>query len=557
MERYFVKFKNKQRKTGGMEEELLKGSGCKIKHNYDILPDVMSVEVPEQSLDALERNPQIESIKPVNRCGGEAFRNWGWGYDYVESERYYYNDYRGSGIKIGIIDTGISSHSNLPAPTGFIDYVNNQSSYYDDHGHGSFVAGIIAGNGSYPALARSCSLYVAKVWDSDNRGFEDDMTAGVDWLRSQGVDIINISGSVDEDDATMLIDACRVAYSSGIVVVGISGNGVQNNFQGRSKVNNPAKDYSVVAVGAIDSSGNRTSFSNYGSGLNVMAPGSNIVSCNNTGSYWSWEGTSFSAPFVTSHLASLKNKYPSYSRHQLVQKLYQQLRSTNNSWEYGNGILRAEATRATFHSATSTTATIRIRYLSNPTTQYAGFRARRIGSSTWQYFSAVGTDFFDGVNNVNRYNYYTSPNLEVTDLPSGTSNSIEFSAQYGTTWYNLGFIVVTTSDPSPRPQNWSWYSSELNAFDNKGSFATLTWSRWNDFLTRVDDFCVYKNTSKLPSYVYRSSTNKILYASHFRLVSEKIHDMSDSVASECRTVNSGNDVMGWYFINLSNAITNI
>lgn len=112
--------------------------------------------------------------------------------------------------------------------------------------------------------------------------------------------------------------------------------------------------------------------------------------------------------------------------------------------------------------------------------------------------------------------------------------------------------------PKPgRPADWQWTEAELNAMNNYGPFATVTWQRWNAFLTRINDFCAYAEVAYLPVEVYRSEEDKMLYAVHFVTIAEKIHQMSEQVPDYMRQVQTNDRVLGAYFITLSNALNSI
>ena len=313
----------------------------------------MSAELTPEQVDKLNKHEKIKNIKPVSKCGG-ASQSMDWGYTATKVNTRYKGVYTGSGVDVAILDTGLAYHEDLPSATAWIDYVNGQSSQYDDHEHGTFVTGIIAGQDNtigYVGVAPDVRLFVAKVLDENNIGYTDDLISGIDWAISQGVDIINYSISTYDnmlqEEKQLIINACRRAYNAGIIVVSCSGNGTLSESGwdsiGKSTVSCPAYDYSCVAVGSIDSSEDRSSFSNYGDGLDLVAPGEDIISTiSQSWEYSVWSGTSFATAYVTGHLACLKEKYPSYTRSQLVDKLLSLVIPLGSTSEYGAGLVQAE-----------------------------------------------------------------------------------------------------------------------------------------------------------------------------------------------------------------------
>jgi len=313
----------------------------------------MSAELTPEQVEYLTKHEKIKNIRQVSKCGG-ASQSMDWGYISTKVNTRYKGVYTGSGVNVAIIDTGLAYHEDLPSATAWIDYVDSQSTQYDDNEHGTFCAGIIAGQDNslgYVGVAPNVNLYIAKVLDNENMGYLDDMISGIDWAISQDVDIINFSVSLYDDstpeDKQLLIDACRRAYNAGIVVVSCSGNGTLSttgwDFVANSTVSCPAYDYSCVAVGSVNYNEERSSFSNYGSGLDLVAPGEYVASTTSKSyKYGTWSGTSFATAYVTGHLACLKEKYPSYSRSSLVSKLLSLVKPLGSSFEYGAGLVQAE-----------------------------------------------------------------------------------------------------------------------------------------------------------------------------------------------------------------------
>ena len=338
--RYFVEF------NGISDVNIIEAFGGSVRYDYNNMPELMSAELTSDQAEELIQHDAIKEITTVGKCGGSA-QSYDWGYLDTEVYSRYRGIYSGSGVDVAILDTGLAYHEDLPTAYEWVDYVNGQSSQYDDHEHGTFCAGIIAGQDNsigYVGVAPDSRLFIAKVLDNENRGYIDDLISGIDWAISQDVDIINFAIYTDAYEDTV-VSACRRAYNAGIVVVACSGNGTINDFIAVSQVSCPAIDYSCVAVGSVNYNWDRSSFSNYGDGLDLVAPGEDVSSTTSQSwEYGVWSGTSFATAYVTGHLACLKEKYPSYSRSQLVNKLLSNTTYIGDSWEYGAGLVRAEST---------------------------------------------------------------------------------------------------------------------------------------------------------------------------------------------------------------------
>ncbi len=150
------------------------------------------------------------------------------------------------------------------------DFVNSDSHPNDDHGHGTHITGTIAGqtnNGSAVAgLAWQSTILPLKVLDAAGNGTTTTITAAVNYAIQAGADVINLSLGGNTDDA-ILHQAIQSAINRGIVVIAAAGN------DGQSALNYPARYAEVVAVSAVDQNLARTSYSNYGSAVDIAAPG--------------------------------------------------------------------------------------------------------------------------------------------------------------------------------------------------------------------------------------------------------------------------------------------
>ncbi|MDT7947159.1 MAG: S8 family serine peptidase [Thermoflexus sp.] len=217
---------------------------------------------------------------------------------------------RGAGIKVAVLDTGIAKgHEDLPAPVAEYDFVNGDSDADDDHGHGTHVAGIIAAtidNGKGIAGgAAEAALIVGKVLNAQASGTYANVASGIAWAADQGAHVINLSlgGS---SDSQALRDAIAYARSHGAVTVCAAGN------SGSTAPFYPAY-YCDLAVAAVDAQDRKAYWSNYGSWVDVAAPGVDILSTMaysgtllSSGYYPGYEvmdGTSMAAPMVAAVVA--------------------------------------------------------------------------------------------------------------------------------------------------------------------------------------------------------------------------------------------------------------
>ncbi len=162
-------------------------------------------------------------------------------------------------------------------------------------------------------IAPLAKVMPVKVLDSTGSGSDANIAVGIDWARTHGAKVINLSLGGTFDDP-VLADAVANAITSGIVVVAAAGN------DGTDTVGFPASYPGVIAVGATDHTGALTSFSSYGPRIDVVAPGLDITSTalGSTEAYAADSGTSFSSPIVAGVAALMRGKHPAWTQAQVA-----------------------------------------------------------------------------------------------------------------------------------------------------------------------------------------------------------------------------------------------
>jgi serine protease AprX len=273
----------------------------------------------------------------------------------------------GHGISVAIIDSGVQPHADLPASRirKFVDFVSGYSTPYDDFGHGTHVAGIIAGSGavswavedSYVGAAPGADIVALKVLDATGAGRTSDVIAALEWVarnhRQYNIRVVNLSlgHPVYEPPATdPLVQAAEALVRSGIVVVASAGNlGIdpRDNQVGNGGVTSPANGPAIIAVGAVNNQGTLSrgddevaSYSSRGptrfdliAKPDLVAPGHRVVSLAAPGSllfenfpalhvrasgervasYMTLSGTSMAAPLVSGTAALMFDSNPRLS----------------------------------------------------------------------------------------------------------------------------------------------------------------------------------------------------------------------------------------------------
>ncbi|MBI2143801.1 S8 family serine peptidase [Candidatus Woesearchaeota archaeon] len=236
--------------------------------------------------------------------------------------------FKGGGVKVAVLDTGVdTSHPMLQGRVVAERDFSSSGSVNDVYGHGTHVAGIIAGSksggGLYDGVAPDAQLLNAKVLDDAGSGDNVNVIGGIGWAVDSGAKVISMSlGAPTELDASVS-SAIKAAVDKGVVVVVAAGNcgaGCPSfhckSFRG---VESPGSSPYAITVGAVDKSKNAACFSSGGVVPDVgikpdfAAPGAAIRSSVPGGGYASKDGTSMATPHVSGAVALLLSKNPALS----------------------------------------------------------------------------------------------------------------------------------------------------------------------------------------------------------------------------------------------------
>lgn len=336
------------------EEEIdyayLDSIGAKIKTELPAVPGVIA-EIPstsqQDSFRLATSHITIEEM-PEDDLLYLAAETPSWGYTAISADRSYSFGYTGRGVKVGIIDSGISDlHPDLKIKGGVSFFAS--SHLRDTLGHGTHVAGIVAAQANtigVRGVAPEVDLYSIRVFDSGGFTTSEIVAKGVQWAIDNKMDILNMSLSGSADNPA-LREVLRAAADRGILIVAASGNDwvPTGNY---ADVLYPARYPFVVAVGSIDQNRAIATDSFRGPSQEFVAPGvginSTFSSATNGAAYQVLEGTSMATPFVVGVAAQYMQVYPSMSTAQ-VRKLMQQdaqdLGVAGRDSRYGFGMVRA------------------------------------------------------------------------------------------------------------------------------------------------------------------------------------------------------------------------
>lgn len=312
-----------------------------------------SAYVPEKNLEVLLRNSNVKDIYVDTVVTAQGYTQ-PLPKDVLSSDLVWEEKgYKGSGIGVAVLDSGVAPTKEISNLVAFKDFVNGRVDPYDDNGHGTHVAGIIAGNGFYSngeikGSAPSTNIVGVKVLDSNEKGYISNVISGIDWViqnkTKYNIKVINLSlGTTYTGNSDPLIDAVEKATKEGILVVAAGGN---NGNSG--KIMSPAASDSAIAVGSTDArytvnpkDDTLASFSispqkvNGATKPEVYATGVDVVSALSLqgnrasndrmnvidGYYYQMSGTSMSVPQVTAVAALVYSQNPNQSPLEVKSKI--------------------------------------------------------------------------------------------------------------------------------------------------------------------------------------------------------------------------------------------
>ncbi|MBG0820320.1 S8 family serine peptidase [Planomonospora sp. ID91781] len=249
---------------------------------------------------------------PLNRLYGESV--WASG--------------TGAGQVVAVVDGGVdASHPDLAGAVlpGTDLVAGSGDGRSDPDGHGTHVAGVIAaqaGNGlGIAGLAHGAKILPVRVLDANGEGWYSDIAAGIVYAADHGATVINLSLGGTSTDPVMQ-SAVDYALAKDVAVVAAAGNAGQSCAELRypkpglncgNPVSYPAAFPGVVGVAATDSTDVRAAFSQYGSYVDVAAPGVSVYSTYPSGRYVYMDGTSMASPYAAAAVALIRAKFPAMS----------------------------------------------------------------------------------------------------------------------------------------------------------------------------------------------------------------------------------------------------
>ncbi|MEU4894536.1 S8 family peptidase [Streptomyces sp. NPDC044780] len=302
---YIVMLKgDKSVKAAEQGKDLAEQYGGKLRRTYDSAINGFSASgLTDTEAKRLAADPSVAKVVQNHRytIKGTQENPPSWGLDRIDQEdtqgddAYNYPDSAGEGVTAYVIDTGVrTSHKDFEgrATSGF-DAVDNDDDADDGNGHGTHVAGTIAG--AEHGVAKKANIVAVRVLDDQGSGTTEQVVAGIDWVTEnhQGPSVANMSLGGSPDEA--LDAAVQKAIDSGVTFAVAAGNESSDASQ-----SSPARVEDAITVASSTDQDEQSDFSNYGSVVDIYAPGSDITSDWNTGddATNTISGTSMATPHV-------------------------------------------------------------------------------------------------------------------------------------------------------------------------------------------------------------------------------------------------------------------
>ena len=299
--------------------------GASVKHTYDSALRGFAATMSEARAKRLAADPAVDYVQRdgIHSISGTQ-TNPPWGLDRIDqralplNSSYTYPDV-GSTVTVYVLDTGVRfSHQQFGGrATSGPDFVSNDNDSSDCHGHGTHVAGTVAG--STYGVAKLVRIVGLRVLNCSGNGSTSGIVAAINWVtnNSAGPSVANMSLGGGAD--TALDNAVANSVASGVQYSLAAGNGdIFGNPQNACN-SSPARTASAVTVGATQSNDARASFSNYGTCLDIFAPGVGVLSAWYTSDTATntISGTSMAAPHVAGAMALILAQNPTFSSQQV------------------------------------------------------------------------------------------------------------------------------------------------------------------------------------------------------------------------------------------------
>ncbi len=316
-------------------QNIAKQHAGKVLQSYDTVLKGFAIYLPDTAgaafIEAMKKNPHVLSVESdtIVNIDATTQSNPDWGLDRIDQKALPLNStysylQTGSGTTAYIVDTGIlSSHQEFSGRvlSGYTA-ISDGNGTTDCNGHGTHVAGTVGGT-TY-GVAKSVNLVPIRILGCDGSGASSNVIAGLDWILKNGKKPAVVNMSLGGATSSSLDSAVENLYNNGYVMVVAAGNSNTD-----ACTSSPARVSKAITVAATDNTDTRASYSNYGSCVDIFAPGSQINSSwigSNTATKI-LNGTSMATPHVAGVVAEMLQSTPTASPQTISTNLLNQASS--------------------------------------------------------------------------------------------------------------------------------------------------------------------------------------------------------------------------------------
>ncbi|WP_406661795.1 S8 family serine peptidase [Methanolobus sp. ZRKC3] len=536
------------------------------------IPKTKSVE---EMVEIYSKNPNVEYatanyVMHATMVPNDPryFEQWNFHSTYGINVTEAWDTSTGQGVVVAVLDTGVAYTAPDLASTSFVpgyDFINGDSNPTDGDGHGTHVTGTIAQSTNndigVAGVAFNCDIMPVKVLGDNGSGTLSVLVDGIYYAAENDADVISMSlgfpPHVNARRLAPLFPALDTAYSNGVVIVAAAGN------DGMSKIGYPAAYEKCIAVGATGYAGNRAYYSNYGSALDIMAPGGELYinsdnqivgygilqnTFNDSGvfDYYLYQGTSMATPHVSGVAALIiaNGVTGPENVRAAIENTAQDIYASGWDSDSGYGIVDAYAALDYFEPVQNQPPVAVIAFTpSNPTVdEIITFDAsgstddKGIVSYSWD-FDGAGTG--DANTEVATYSYSTAGDhnvaLTVTDADGATdtvTETVSVSDNSQTEPFDGTVTVTVDTADTIRGRNFFAYGiATIDVTDNVGnSIDAVVSGQWSGAASDMDTATTTGGTASVvsDSVKYRGTTLDFTFRVNSVTIDGITYDVSES-----------------------------